>query len=69
MKVLVVILILVIVTLGIANYKLECRNRRLVLAVREVVFNREAHCIGYIEPGEAVKEIYIRRLIKWGQKN
>jgi hypothetical protein len=46
------------------NRDLQARNARLERNIREVVMNKEKPCLGYIEPGEVVKEIYVKKLVK-----
>jgi len=49
-------------TLFLDNRELRARNARIKVAVRAVVYNRDHRCLGYLETGESVKNIYVKKL-------
>jgi hypothetical protein len=64
LAVLVVTLAALIVMLANDNRELQTRNDRLERNIRAVVMNKNKRCLGYIEPGKIVKELYVRKLTR-----
>jgi len=61
--VIITILLAIMMLVSYENYSLHRRNLYLEATVRKVVYNQQHHCLGYVEPGKVIKDLYIKHLL------
>ena len=60
----IVTLVALVIALANDNRRLQERNTRLEQNIRMVVMHKEKRCLGYVEPEDVIKKIYIEELTR-----